>query len=158
MLPWLATGGAVYCFKCTQVNVTGVRFENNSASYGGGAALPLPNEPSHISSSVFQHNKALPNNERARELQAKAADGSETVGWLQAQQDQQLRLGSSSVNPLLADTGYYSGGGGLYISTATWFNITGCGFWQNNASSGGKRTHCAWNICLLLLQPIASLF
>jgi predicted outer membrane repeat protein len=140
VLPWLATGGALYCFNCAKVDVANTTFTNNSASYGGGAAVLFPLLPSRIANSVFQHNKALPNNERARNLFAKEADASDATGWLQTQQNQQLRLGPSSTNPLIADAGYYSGGAGLYLATSSWFDVLGCGFMQNHASSGGELT------------------
>jgi hypothetical protein len=59
LLPWLAAGGAFYCFKCEQVTVDKAVFSNNSASYGGGAAILYTMQPSSMESTIFFRSNAL---------------------------------------------------------------------------------------------------
>ncbi|WIA16706.1 hypothetical protein OEZ85_013362 [Tetradesmus obliquus] len=101
VLPWLATGGAVYCFKCTQVNVTGVRFENNSASYGGGGGLYISTATwFNITGCGFWQNNASSGGGLLADTDAcKSACG--------------LRLSNTAISPSNTATG---GGSGLFVT------------------------------------------
>jgi predicted outer membrane repeat protein len=148
----LAAGGGLYCFLCTSVNITSSAFSHNRAAYGGGAAVLQPWQPSVLTNTTFSDNVALPDpttdlgqvaNRRLRHLLA----GSSPYAFSGSKAVNPQRMGGqaaavSILGPLGAnvtgDSGYYTGGGGLYVSLSSGVNITQCAFLYNTAYNGGE--------------------
>lgn len=141
----IAAGGGFYCFLCNSVNITSSRFDGNRAVYGGGVALLQPWQPSLIYNTSFRQNKALPtfwDNSNKLELSFPGGHGlfsSSMAAILQkvgGQAEAMDILGPIAAN-VTGDSGYYAGGGGLYVSLSSGVRLEECVFMTNTAHIGG---------------------
>lgn len=151
--PELAAGGGFYCFLCESVTVKNTAFFNNRAAYGGGAAVLQPSEPSDIVDTLFFNNTALPTVDTvAPPGQAALLDTSVVVPTSLPRLSAQLLQNSSLaiLGPIgsntTGDTGFYTGGGGLYVTVTDQVNISGSSFVENNAWNGGEGS-CPVELC-----------
>jgi hypothetical protein len=152
--PELAAGGGFYCFLCESVTVNNSSFLNNWAAYGGGAAILQPTEPSTIVDSLFVNNTALPMvDSPAAPSQAPAVLGTAVVAPPSLPKPSAQLLQNSSLAILgpvgsntTGDTGFYTGGGGLYVTVTDQITISGSSFILNDAWNGGE----ALPACLLV--------
>ena len=152
----LAAGGGFYCLMCSSVNVSSCSFTQNRAAYGGGAAILQPWQESAIQNTSFVKNVAMPDpssnlvaepNSRRRAMLAMANPASflgsmggnaqRVGGGAQAI----AILGSQGAN-VTGDDGFYTGGGGLYLSVSSAVRLHECVFLSNAAYNGGKN---GWN-------------
>lgn len=155
----LAAGGGFYCFLCSSVNISSSHFAGNRAAYGGGAAILQPWQQSVIYNTSFLQNTALPDplsnlvaasNRRRRGLLALGTDeegrsvhmhfsGSKAVipTRVGGQAAAVAILGPIAAN-VTGDSGYYTGGGGLYVSLSSGVRLEQCAFLSNSAFNGGK--------------------
>jgi len=149
----LAAGGGFYCFLCNSVNITSSSFARNRASYGGGAAVLQPWQPSVIVNTSFVDNVALPDpfqelvpaaTNRRRVLLSTANGisfaGSKAVNpqRMGGQAAAAAILGPLGAN-VTGDSGYYTGGGGLYVSLSSRVTLQQCAFIYNSAYNGGEQ-------------------
>lgn len=148
----LAAGGGFYCFLCNSVNITSSSFARNRASYGGGAAVLQPWQPSVIVNTSFVDNVALP--DPSQELVPAATNRRRA---LLSTGSSMTFAGSKAVNPRIGgqaaaaailgplganvtgDSGYYTGGGGLYVSLSSRVSLQQCAFIYNSAYNGGEQ-------------------
>lgn len=151
----LAAGGGFYCFLCNTVNISSSSFTRNRAAYGGGAAVLQPWQPSVISNTSFIDNVALPDpsgslplpaaDKRRRSLLA-VDDPGDFSGSMAVQPQRMAGLAAAAaiLGPLGAnvtgDNGYYTGGGGLYVSLSSTMTLQDCAFLSNSAYNGGERS------------------
>jgi hypothetical protein len=134
----LAAGGGFYCLMCNSVAIQASQFIGNQACYGGGAAV-LQAGASNIFGSIFEGNEAAPfdTNRRVTLQLSKQQTGR---GSNRSQRQEVLDiLGALDANTT-ADSGFYTGGGGLYLSVAGPANVSGTVFRNNKAYNGGKMT------------------
>ena len=148
----LAAGGGFYCFLCRSVNFTSCSFTRNRAAYGGGAAILQPWQQSVIQNTSFVENVALP--DPSSDLPANSTTRHRA---LLAITDLTGFSGSVAVNPhrvggvaaaaailgplganVTGDSGYYTGGGGLYVSVSNAVRLQECAFLANSAYNGGE--------------------
>lgn len=163
--PDLAAGGGFYCFLCDRVVIRSSHFNSNIASYGGGAAVLQPSGLASILETLFSNNVALPGlyieseAQRRRLLGAPVQPSDSTALWspLQVQHLPADVLGPIAGNTT-GDSGYYTGGGGLYVSVNGKVYLNDSGFVDNIAWNGGELicqnlncTQC--QCCFTYLQP-----
>jgi hypothetical protein len=132
----LAAGGGFYCLMCDYVAIRASQFIGNKACYGGGAAV-LQAGASATVGSVFEGNEAAPmsSNRRVTLQQSKQQIASRSN---KSQRQEALDiLGALDANTT-ADSGFYTGGGGLYLSVAGPANVSGSVFQNNKAYNGGE--------------------
>jgi predicted outer membrane repeat protein len=131
----LAAGGGFYCLMCNAVAIQDSQFLGNKACYGGGAAV-LQAEKSNLVNSLYERNEAAPLDARGRVMlqQSKRWFGK---GPNSQKQEALDILGALDANTT-ADSGFYTGGGGLYLSVAGPANVSGSVFRNNNAYNGGE--------------------
>jgi hypothetical protein len=140
----LAAGGGFYCLMCYNVAIQASLFTGNKACYGGGAAV-LQAGASITVESIFEGNEAAPLDTRGRVMlqQSKQRLGS---GSNRSQRQEALDiLGSLDANTT-ADSGFYTGGGGLYLSVAGPANVSASIFKNNKAYNGGE----VWSMTVLI--------
>jgi predicted outer membrane repeat protein len=169
----LAAGGGFYCFLCSSVNIMSSSFARNRAAYGGGAAVLQPWQASVLSNTSFVNNVALPDplddmlaaaNRRRRALLA-AVTTPHHLSGIAAVNPQLVggqALAAAILGPIAAnvtgDSGYYTGGGGLYVSVSSVVRLQGCAFLSNTAYNGGELMACdRWRQVFALSRFIASL-
>lgn len=152
----LAAGGGLYCFLCERVNITSSTFDGNRAAYGGGAAILQPWQASVVTNTSFTHNVALPDplselgtaadRRRRRSLLVESTvpltgtfSGSRAVipTRVGGQTAAVAILGPLAAN-VTGDSGYYTGGGGLYVSLSSSVRLEQCAFLSNTAFNGGE--------------------
>jgi hypothetical protein len=147
----LAAGGGFYCFLCNSVNITSSCFDGNRAVYGGGVALLQPWQPSVITNTLFVQNVALSmplDNTASNRQGVSFPDGHGLFSGRMAAILQQVGgqaeamdiLGPIAAN-VTGDSGYYIGGGGLYVSLSSGVRLERCVFLTNSAHIGGEGTH-----------------
>lgn len=155
--PEIAAGGGLYCFLCDRVSINGSHFEYNVASYGGGAAILQASGPSSVVDTTFVHNFALPNvahemdlSQRRRSLLAAAAQGQQPFAGQAAADPLALQhVPADILGPIAGnttgDSGFYTGGGGLYVSVNSKVDLSGSCFADNVAWNGGKLTQLSYS-------------
>jgi hypothetical protein len=131
----LAAGGGFYCLLCNAVAIRASQFLGNKACYGGGAAV-LQAGRSNSVNSVFEGNEAAPIDARGRVMLQQSKQWLGSGSKSQKQQALDI-LGALDANTT-ADSGFYTGGGGLYLSVAGPANVSGSTFKNNKAYNGGK--------------------
>jgi hypothetical protein len=132
----LAAGGGFYCLMCDSVAIQASQFVGNQACYGGGAAV-LQAGASTTVGSIFEGNVAAPF-ESNRRVTLQLTKQQNSSGSNRSQRQEALDiLGALDANTT-ADSGFYTGGGGLYLSVAGPANVSGTVFRNNKAYNGGK--------------------
>lgn len=157
--PQISAGGGLYCYLSGRVVIKGSRFSSNKASYGGGAAILQVSGPSSITDTDFSRNVALPApleynspTQRRRSL-LKAADRQGFAGHPASDPKALAHVPADILGPnagnTTADSGFYTGGGGLYVSVAGRVDLNGSCFTDNFAWNGGG--FCFFLISIVLV-------
>jgi hypothetical protein len=157
-------GGGLCCLQCKTPVLSGTRFKENAATYGGGAALLQPSGASLVTGCTFTNNTAL-----APPVQdnTTAAVGSMPgvqvldglywpAGWRQQAPISRALLVRVPLAPnATSDSGAYTGGGGLYVSPTAAFNLSDSVFDNNTAVNGGGSCMISASNCWFALEPLA---
>lgn len=132
----LAAGGGFYCLTCKDVAIRASQFLGNKACFGGGAAVLQAGNSNFVDSS-FESNEASWTDAPGRVMLQQSKQGLGSGSKSQKQQEALDILGALDANTT-ADNGFYTGGGGLYLSVAGPANVSGSTFKNNKAYNGGK--------------------
>eukprot|EP00883_Tetradesmus_obliquus_P003960 jgi/Sobl393_1/14275/SZX72377.1 len=131
----LAAGGGFYCLTCKDVAIHASQFLGNKACFGGGAAV-LQAGSSNLVNSSFERNEASWTDAPGRVMLQQSKQGLGSGSKSQKQQEALDILGALDANTT-ADNGFYTGGGGLYLSVAGPAKVSGSAFKNNKAYNGG---------------------